>query len=406
MGNVWGGESRIFKDETKLYPEYIPEKLPHRKNHLLELVRIFRPFITKPGSMPTRAALVGPSGTGKTVTVLKFGDILRRMVRRRQLPLDVAFVIVNCYIYKTAFAIYREIANALGVSVPRRGFSKSEVLRLIISQLENEDRYMLLAIDEADFLAKSSRDDALYDLTRLTEARMSRKPRVSLIVILRNPLSALTLDPHIRSTLAHHVIKFNPYSKKEIEDILWARVEEGAIYESAVSEEVIEAIGALVGHDMGGQGDARLALEILLNAGRIAESKGKSCIEVEDVRVAFSNVIPFPREILHHLEPHEALLLYALAMLLEERRYVNWVTTGMLERAYRELCEDLGVSARAHTMVWGYIQQLRNRGIVKTKLSTKGRGRTTQISLPGVPLGPLKEELAKVIESKLGVRVF
>ncbi len=401
LTSVWTQESKIFKDETKLYPEYVPETLPHRSEHLLELGRAFKSFVTKPGSVPTRVVLVGPSGTGKTVTAMKFGKALEGMVRAGRLPVRIHFVIVNCYIYKTAFAIYKELARSLGITVPRRGFSKSEVLRLLADYLVKNDEYVILTIDEADFLVSSSGAEALYVLSRLSEAHMLDKARIAMIIIFRNPLSTLNLSDPIRSTLAHYTIKFDPYTKREIEDIIWARVEEGAIYDSAISDEVVDTIGTLVGYDTGGTGDARLALEVLLNAGRIAESKNKSCIEVEDVRVAFTMVMPFPRNLLEYLSLHEALLLYALTLLLGERKYVNWVTTGVLEETYRALCEDFGIEPKSHTTIWEYIQRLRNRDIIKTQVSTRGRGRTTQISMPRVPLGQLKQELERIIEQKL-----
>ncbi len=399
---VFGSTSKIFINESILYPEYIPKKHPHRGKHLLELGNVMRNFVVNEKALPVKVVLLGPPGTGKTMIASKFGDIIRDMCRsRRGIARPIEYIIVNCYILKSPFSIYREVASRLGLTIPRRGFSKEEVLKLIVNQLEIQGKALILVLDEADFLTRGPKSEIFYDLARLVEAYPERRPRISLIFIMRNPLSILNLDGAIRSTLFHYVIKFKPYSKAEIIDILWARIEEGAMHPSAVDDEITDMIGELVGHDRGGNGDARMALEILFIAGKKAESRGRSSIVPEDVREAFSMVTPFPKSLLEYLELHEVLLLLALVRLLKNNEFVNWVTTGTLEDMYADICDEYDVEPRGHTMVWEYIQRMKDMGILKATPTSKGKGRTTRISLPGVPLNVLEEELLRLLRKHL-----
>jgi len=398
---IFGSISKIFINENVLHPEYVPKKYPHRRDHLLELGNVMKNFLINEKALPVKVVLLGPPGTGKTMVARKFGEVIRDINKtRRGLHRPVDFVIINCFIFKSPFSIYREIARGLGLSIPRRGFSKEEVLKLIVNRLESQNKALILALDEADFLTRGQKVEVFYDLARLVEVYYKRPPRISLIFIMRNPLSILNLDGAIKSTLFHYVIKFKPYRKAEIIDILWARIEEGAMYPSAVDDVIMDMIGELVGHDKGGNGDARMALEILFMAGKRAERLGRNAVTPEDVRESFSMVTPFPRNLLEYLEDHEILLLLALVRLLKSNEFVNWVTTGALEDMYVEICDEYGIDPRGHTMVWEYIQRMKDMGILKATPTSRGKGRTTEISLPGVPLNVLENELLRILRQR------
>ena len=61
---------RLFKDESKLSFDYVPEKLVHRDKQLDKLWMIFRPVLE--GAMSQTAFLIGNVGTGKTATSKRF----------------------------------------------------------------------------------------------------------------------------------------------------------------------------------------------------------------------------------------------------------------------------------------------------------------------------------------------
>jgi Cdc6-like AAA superfamily ATPase len=75
------------------------------------------------------------------------------------------------------------------------------------------------------------------------------------------------------------------------------------------------------------------------------------------------------------------------------------VNIGEVEKMYKMICEEYHVEARAHTKIWEYIQNLKNAGLIYTRImNTEPKGRTTQISLVETPLEFLEKELLKRLE--------
>lgn len=396
------GRSKIFKDESKLQPEYVPKNLPHRKQQLLELGEYFKHFILKPGSMFVKVVLIGGVGTGKTAVAKTFGFRVKEFSIRRTKQ-EIKYAHVNCHAHRTLFSLMRKVALELGIDVPRRGFSREELLYLIWNHLRSFNKYLIMTIDEADYLLRTSGTEALYDLTRVNEIVGDDTYRVGMIFVFRDTASLFRLSRSVRSTLSGNLIRFEPYTASQLIDILWSRIkDEEAIYEEAVPDDVIELIAELVGHDKGGTGDARLALEILWKAGKRAEREERNVISVEDVREAHNEVAqPFSLDILENLTLHEKLLLLALIRVLKRKKYVSKIPLGMLELEYNETCDEYGVEARKHTRIWDYVQNLSSMGLIMAEKSGRGyRGRTTLISLPAAPLLSLETALINLINKE------
>ncbi|MEM1508671.1 MAG: ORC1-type DNA replication protein [Thermofilaceae archaeon] len=398
-GGFWLPTSKIFRDEGKLQVDYVPRCLPFREEQLNMLREYFKPFLLKPGSVFVRVLLLGSVGTGKTAVVRRFGEDLNGAKLAK--GASARFAYVNCHAHRSLFSIMQKIGKDLGLNVPRRGFSREELLMMIWSYLKNSNEYLVAAIDEADYIAHSG-EEALYVLTRLTEIVEDEVHRIGLVFVFRDLTFMMSLDRSVQSTLQHNIIRFYPYTSEQLEEILMKRVEEGALYESAISDEVIEMIGELVGYDRGGSGDARLALEILYRAGKYAESEDRESILPEDIRRAHSDVMPFPKDALLNLKLDEKLLLLALARLLQRKKFISKVPMGLLELEYHDICEEHGLAPKRHTAVWECIRNMSRMGIISTGKPGKGqKGRTTLIGLPAIPLKTLEKELLLLIREDL-----
>jgi cell division control protein 6 len=284
--------------------------------------------------------------------------------------------------------------------LPPRGFSAQELLDVIWGYLEDKDFYIFAVIDELDYLAKLS-PDALYTLTRLSDAYLDRKQRISILFIGRNLAFLPIINQSVASTLSKNMIRFEPYKSSQILKILEQRVED-AFESSVVGNDVLTLVAEASGVDTGGNGDARYALELLWRAGKIAEQNGSQRVLPEHVRIAKSEIHPFIRdEILLSLTNHELLLLQSIASLLK-KNYGIHVSFSDVEEEYNLLCEAKNIEPRKHTQLWEYLQNLKNAGLIYAKTINKGnRGRTTIISIHDIPAEVLERQVKTILEERI-----
>ena len=117
---------------------------------------------------------------------------------------------INCRVNKTSYLIFLRTLREFKPEFPRRGHSPEELLQMLVEILEDEDRYLLLILDELDYFIKQRGSDILYDLTRLTDDQLNARQRVSIIGIGRDiPLDSTILDASTLSTLQRNILHFS-----------------------------------------------------------------------------------------------------------------------------------------------------------------------------------------------------
>ncbi len=379
----------VFKDQSKLSPDYVPEKLVHRDEEFRELSRLFRPVLESKSSQ--RVLVTGAVGVGKTALTMKFGQQLEPAAKKRNFRLD--YIHVNCRKQKTPFVVLRQMVSHYNPRLPPRGFSPEELLGMVIDWLDKHDAYLTLTLDELDFFIKQNGPDLLYSLTRAAEE--SKGPnRLSIIAIARDENFLRLLDTGTQSTFMHNKIKLDKYNARQLSDILAHRVRE-SFKADVIEEDTVELIADIAAR----WGDARFALELLLRAGMFADERKAKKVAPEHARQAKAEVHPEVRkEVLAELQLHEQLLLLALARRLKrtERAYA---LTGEVEGAYKVVCEEHEEKPRKHTQLWEYLKRMDGLGLVDTQMSHKPpRGRSKRISIPDVPVAMVGKELEKLLK--------
>jgi cell division control protein 6 len=386
------GRPSVFKDESKLFPDHVPMNLVHREPQLRSLSRVFRAILETPGAVSQKVTLVGDVGVGKTAVAKRFGSTLESIAKER--GIDLRYVHVNCYKDRTLFLVVKKVAQHIIPAIPDRGFSAQELFETLWNTLEDEGIYLLLALDEIDFLISvaGEKEAPLYFLSRATDEFLNRKQRMSLILITRNLDFITGLDKSVQSTLLHNVIRFESYSAAQLYDIIRLRGLE-SFKEGAIDDDVLLMISDMASP----RGDARYALELLWRAGKYADSEAASKVLPEHVRKAQLDVSQFPMQIVLDLPLHERLFLLSVARALKRTKSA-YVTMGEVESAYRMLCEDMKVEARRHTQFWEYLQNLKNLGILYTKISGAGfRGKTTLIGMLNLSVEAVEKNLSAVL---------
>ncbi|MEM2818766.1 MAG: AAA family ATPase, partial [Nitrososphaerota archaeon] len=208
---------RIFKDEEKLSPEYVPQELPHRENELNMLKTYFSSIILGSPSISTRVIITGSVGTGKSVLAKLFCQKAVSEAVRKGVELKPLYV--NCRISKTTFSLLRKLIEQLKARLPERGLSNEELFHKFLDYLEYKGFYSIIVLDEVEVLLREEGSEPFYLFSRVGEERL-KTPRISTIFIFRNPEMLDALDASTRSSLLGNVIHLREYDYNQLYDIL------------------------------------------------------------------------------------------------------------------------------------------------------------------------------------------
>ncbi|HUR26405.1 MAG TPA: AAA family ATPase, partial [Candidatus Thermoplasmatota archaeon] len=362
-----GGPS-VFKDLAKLDFDYVPETLPGREDAIRWLSSTYRGLTQ--GANREHALLWGPVGTGKTAVAKLFARSFRSVLQKQGRPLEV--VHVNCRSRKSDGLAMLGIMSHFDPHYPERGFSVGEMLRDLKRTLDRKGSHLLVILDEVDALLKTEGSSLVYDLTRFNSEGGPAWAGVSVLMISQENVLSL-LDPAALSTFKQtNAYEFKRYDADPLNGIVDQRVAL-AFQPNAVQEET----AMLVADVAAPEGNARLAIEILQKAGRMADDEGQQEVTPEHVRAAKAESFSYiTTSKLQQMPQHPLLVLLALARRLKKGdAYAN---TGAVEQSYKVACEEFGEEPRAHTQFWKYLKQLEGAGFLLSRLSGKGQAGTTQ----------------------------
>jgi archaeal cell division control protein 6 len=386
----------VFKDESKLDINYVPQKLPHREKEQRLLTEFFSFILHCPDRMSQRVILTGDVGTGKTALTQRFGATLTSEANKRSIKFR--YVHINCREYRGSLApVLHRALTVFEPSFPARGYSADELLTFLLKALDTENTHMILALDEFDSLVEKEGSDAVYKITRLQEMRQGLPQRLSFIFIMRDLKAVEHLDESAKSTLQRSIINLERYGKDQLIDILNERVTM-SFELGAVAEDVIDSIAELA---FSQTGNARFGIEMLWRAGKYADSENSDTVNPECIRQAVSAIIPgLRRSELASLGLHEKLFLLAVARFFKENEEA-YVSLSEAEKAYAVVCEEFDMQPNSHTQIWSYAQYFSSLGVLKAEVAAgESRGRQTKLSLPTVPAIELEKEMTAALQSE------
>lgn len=363
----------VFADKEKLSPYYIPSELPYREDQVNLLQEIFENFLDKPGRTSVKILMIqGPIGSGKTCSVISFGRNFEKEAAERKVPLK--FVYVNCKLEAgSRFLLYRKLLEKISPDILSRGLSPEEMLTQLINYLKGEGAFVLLALDEVDYLVKRMKDQkevgsVIYDLTRLHELVLSPfSPLIGVIFISKDFAWGSLLDPSERSTLGDLKIEFPNYKLDQLKDILMVRSEE-SFRRGAISEEIIEYVADITTNKTLNPGDCRFALDILFYSGLTADSRGAKEVRTEYVRLAVKDCFTGIRtDDLLLLGDKELLVLKAVVRTLKNSKSAYASLQETWENYLLE-CEEEKQQPDSYNTYRSRIQDLKLRGILEYRV--------------------------------------
>lgn len=277
---------RIFKSDgaSKLSPSYLPLELPHREQHINELLRIFSPLLEKEKQIPWAVMIYGPSGTGKTSVVRAFFRTIDSIANKK--GIKILTDIINCRFIASDFSLAQAIALRVTPNASMRGFSSTEMIQNVIDYLRSNESYLILALDDFDsYLArKKSKSKLVYDILKQQEIIDSR---IFVIFIGVSDYTLMFEESWIRNYVWKTKSKFEPYSWNELKDVLGKRSEE--VFEEGAIDENELILASRISSKFG-YGSARYGLELLLISGMEAEWEGNSKINSEHLRLSLARL--------------------------------------------------------------------------------------------------------------------
>ncbi|MBC7318138.1 AAA family ATPase [Candidatus Bipolaricaulota bacterium] len=331
---------KLFKNRDVLSPLFVPDNLQDRKEEV-EIISQYLGYILD-GATPPHLLIVGPTGSGKTVTTKYVIAELKKHTKAL-----IKYVTAE----GTAYQVATSIADT-----PRRGFGFMDVLDKIREKVQ--DRKAIFVLDEVDKMLGKDGDRLLYHL--------SREPNVC-IIALSNRLTVMDMidDPRVLSSFKPRKINFPPYNATQLIEILSYRAEK-AFNPGVLEDGVIELCAALAAQR---NGDARYALDLLGFAADIAIRNKQDKITEENVRYAQDEVeVEFIRRSIAELRENQKLLLYAVLTSNEK-------TPTRIYRAYNKLARQYGINSLTQRRLSQLLRELELYGLVEIEIIGRGRGK-------------------------------
>jgi len=346
-------KKKIFKNESVLSVNYIPERPLFREQELKEIYLEISPIFD--GHKATNLFIYGVTGTGKTMVIRYF---LEKVVPK--LNKDLMYSYVNCREVGTEYRVLVKILRDLDIDFPKLGMSTGDAYRKL---WESIDKPILVVLDEVDALVRRSGDGLLYNF--------SRSDYVSIIGISNDTTFTNMLDARTLSSLMKKDILFKPYNALQLQEILKQRAEL-AFHEGVLDEDVIPLCAALAAQE---HGDARKAIELLYLSGKIAVSEGLDRITSEHVKKAVSALeVNNTIELIKSLPLIQKGVLYAILSYMKTHNTTK-ISLQDVVSAYDKVRKHLDLPSISYKSISRIVGEFETYGILEGRLISLGRGK-------------------------------
>lgn len=281
--------SDIVIDEMMIRPssDYVPTNIIGRNEQMSEIVPTLN--VVERNQAPRHLFLMGPNGTGKTVTI-KY--ILRRLHDYAEFK-DIYIVGSTT---ATPYTVLKELAEEGGFLRTDKDISLDDMRRMVSDMLRTMRIPTIIILDECDYFKPEVFETVLQALIGNDQAEA---PHVCVISIANSVrLISGMQDSKVVSRYVPRNVEFPPYNEDELLKIL--RDREGAFYPGVVDDTVF--IECSVYAFRYKNGDARYALDLLSESADLARIHGMKKLQLKCVKAAEEKL-----EVDYSLRPIEKL---------------------------------------------------------------------------------------------------
>jgi len=324
------------------------------------------------GGHPVHLSLYGKTGTGKTVTMLYYLNMLQTICRKKKI--DMMYIHLDLSTPKPCFRVLNDLACYLDASKRyKKGISLDELMGKIEEKMKGYRGYFIIFVDEIDHVRR--------DLDSFLKFLVKRLPQtVALKLVLVFSSNRLNwqenIDPRIKSFLKINEVFFKPYNAIDLQQILSLRIRK-ALNQQMVDEGVLEKIAAVSSRT---HGDARKAVELLSKSALIAEKEGTK-VTMNLVDRALDDIEKDKYVAMIKSSPKQLqAVLYAIISLTA--RVTKPVYTGDAYVGYQLFCTKINLRALTQRAFSDLVSELDMYGFIQARVFSHGRyGRTKEITI-------------------------
>lgn len=363
----------IFQDRKLVRVGHVPDidRVVGRDGEIEAMGSALAPAIR--GGPPETTIIYGKTGTGKSL-------VTRCVAREAKHRADengytFAYAYVDCSDYGTetqaSRQMARELRDGLGEavedrSIPRKGIGAADYRDITWELLEAEsvDAFVVV-LDEID---KLDGDSLLRSLSRARESGKA-DAFIGAVCISNKIAYRERLSERVDSSLQDNELVFDPYDATQLEAILTRR--QDAFTDGVLDNGVIPKTAALAARE---HGDARKAIDMLYEAGRLAEKERADQVTEKHVDVALKRAeINRFQKLVSGQTPHVKHILRALALLTEQREGEQFRTAEVYD-TYETITEQVGATSLSYDRVQRLLKEQAFLGVTESEHTGGGHG--------------------------------
>lgn len=375
-----------------------PDSMPERESKLSVIHSAIEPAAR--GDNPRNLFIYGKPGQGKTAAVRFKSDQFSKFAAEHDL--DVSIIYIEC---NSANKSYHVLTTALmklqGLSKKPSGKTLDALYTELFEYMNTHGGTYIYILDEIDRIRDEQDDDLniLYKLPRAYSAADLDDDDVgcSVIGISNDRRFKSELSPRIKDALYETGVDFQPYTKAQLESILYRRAAKGlhdtdvvyddgkavGIESNVVSEAVIERCAKNAAKE---RGSARQAIDLLGQAATIAHDERDDEITITQVKEAQRKVNK--NYIKNMLDDHTTDdLLTLCGVLYLESRSETPARTNDIHDYYSTYAKSVGETPLVQRRMRDRLQDLKLTGVINMEKTTGGsRGGTRWEAELAIPI--------------------
>ncbi|UPV76386.1 orc1/cdc6 family replication initiation protein (plasmid) [Halorussus limi] len=357
-------DNSLYKNRDALLEEYTPDNLVGRDEELEEYHAALQPIIN--GEAPSNIFLYGKSGVGKTAaTRFLLNRLQDDAAKYDDISLNV--IEINCDGLNSSYQVAVRLVNTLrdpSEQISNTGYPQAQVYSFLWEELDKIGGTVIVVLDEVDHINDNS---ILYQIPRARSNGYLEDAKIGLIGISNDLSFRDSLSAKVRSSLCEKEVSFPPYDATELQKVLSQR-EQVAFHDGALAEDVIPLCAAYGAQDAG---DARQALDLLLEAGDLARKEAVEQVTDDHVQEAREKLERDRiMEGVADLTEHARLVLYALTSLEAEDE--TPARSRDIRPRYEQLCNHVGTEPLTSRRMRDHLADLAMLGVISSTEKNEG----------------------------------